>query len=418
MDTILWVLQYAPVFLILISVVITVHELGHYWVGRLFGAAAESFAIGFGRPIIERRDKRGTRWRINWIPLGGFVNFVGEVQLPQDVGKEAPQTALTQDEADKLATHSQRAETPAEKKTATLDDRVIVGRPFNELGPWQRIAVALGGPLANFVFAIVTFAAMGFALGVPQAQEVVVVGVVQGGPAEHAGFKTGDVVLEAGSRKVETRNDVIMVTQLSAGEAMNYKVRRGGETLVLTATPVENTVRDEQLRMSQKVGQLLVNLEQRDTSIRNLNPVDAVGYGLYRTGDTIGSTVNVMRRLLSGKEGLDKLSGPVGILHLTGGVTQMTLAQEGVSIGEKIRQLFWTLAQLAALLSVGIGFFNLLPFPILDGGTVVMTFAEAVRGKPLPDKFQYVGRAIGLVCLVAFAVVITMYDSLRLPWGG
>lgn len=418
MDTILWVLQYAPVFLILISVVITVHELGHYWVGRMFGAAAESFAIGFGPPIVERRDRRGTRWRINWIPLGGFVKFVGEVQIAQDLKQEAPKTVLTQEEADRLTAGLARPAGAVEGKATTLyENQILVGRPFNTLGPWQRIAVALGGPMANFIFAIAAFAAMGFALGIPQAQEVVVAGVERGGPAEAAGFKPGDVIVQAGQRTVETRNDVIMVTQLSANEPVKYTVRRGEENVVLTATPVENTVTDEQLKMSQKVGQLMVKLEQRDTSIRNLNPVEAVGYGFYRTGDTIASTVNVMRRLIMGKEGLDKLSGPVGILHLTGGVTEMTLAQKDVEMGEKIRQLFWTLFQLAALLSVGIGFFNLLPFPILDGGTVVMTLSEVVTGKPLPEKVQNIGLTIGLVCLVAFAVVITLQDSLRLPWG-
>jgi regulator of sigma E protease len=103
MDVILWVLTYAPVFLLIISLVITIHELGHYWVGRAFGAAVESFAIGFGKPIVETRDGRGTRWRINWIPLGGFVKFVGEVQLAQDLKQELPPTAETEEEAARLA---------------------------------------------------------------------------------------------------------------------------------------------------------------------------------------------------------------------------------------------------------------------------------------------------------------------------
>jgi regulator of sigma E protease len=418
--TVLDVVMYAPVFLVLISVVITVHELGHYWVGRAFGAAVESFAIGFGKPIWEVRDKRGTRWRINWIPLGGFVKFVGEVQLAQDLKQELPQTAETEEQAARLA-EVEKAIRPAGavpgKPTTFYDNQILVGRPYTVLNPWQRIAVSLGGPFANFIFAVIAFGMMGFALGVPQAQEIVVRGVVVGGAAEAAGFKPGDVVVQAGSRSVKTVQDVTAATQLNAGEPVSYTILRGEETLKLTAVPAEEVVVDDVLKMSQKVGRIGLQMEQRDTSIQGLNPVEAISYGVVRTGETLEATLNVLRRLFTGKEGLDKLSGPVGILHLTGGVAQMTMQQEGVEFGEKMRQLFWTLFQLAALLSVGVGFFNLLPIPVLDGGAVVMTLAEAVTGKPLPEKVQNVGLTIGLVCLVTFALVITLQDGLRLPWA-
>src|ERR1041384_1817770 len=129
-------LSYALSFLIVISVVITVHELGHYWVGRMFNAAAESFSVGMGKPIFEVKDKRGTRWRINWLPIGGFVKFVGEGQAPTDkrgVGQGPG------------------------------------GKSSLDLGPFQRMAISLGGPAANFVFATVVFAIVGMALGVPKA---------------------------------------------------------------------------------------------------------------------------------------------------------------------------------------------------------------------------------------------------------
>ncbi len=407
MDAIIWVLQYAPVFLILISLVITVHELGHYWVGRLFGAAVESFSIGFGRSIFERRDRRGTRWRLNWIPLGGFVKFVGEVQLAQDINQEIPDTVATEAKA-----------IEAKGKTAILhDNQVLVGRPYTDLGPWQRIAVSLGGPFANFIFAAFVFAVLAFALGVPQAKEVVIRGVVAGGAAEQAGIKAGDIVLTAGGRTVVTSLDVTSATQLNAGEPVTYKVRRGTEELSIVATPVEQEIVDPALKTRQKIGRIGLELTERETSIRRLNPIEAIGHGVSRTGEAIGQTFNVLRRLVTGKEGIDKLSGPVGILHLTGGVTEMTMNQQGVDLGQKISDLMWILLQLAALLSVGVGFFNLLPIPVLDGGAVVMTLAEAATGKPLPDKVQNVGLTIGLVCLAAFALVVTLQDSLRLPWG-
>lgn len=407
MDAIIWVLQYAPVFLILISLVITVHELGHYWVGRLFGAAVESFSIGFGRSIFERRDRRGTRWRLNWIPLGGFVKFVGEVQLAQDLNQEIPETVANEAKA-----------IEARGKTAILhENQVLVGKPYTELGPWKRIAVSLGGPFANFVFAAFVFAVIGFTLGVSQAKEVRITQVTAGAPADVAGIKPNDVVLEVGGRAVKTGLDVTQVTSLSAGEPVEIKIRRGQENLTLSMTPVEKEEVDPALNTRQKMGRVGMGIADVETSLRRLNPIEAAGYGVSRTGDALGQTFNVLRRLVTGKEGIDKLSGPVGILHLTGGVTEMTMKQEGVDLGQKIADLMWILLQLAALLSVGVGFFNLLPIPVLDGGAVVMTLAEAATGKPLPDKVQNVGLTIGLVCLAAFALVVTLQDSLRLPWG-
>ena len=420
MDVILWVLTYAPVFLLIISVVITVHELGHYWVGRMFGAAVESFAIGFGNPIVEKRDGRGTRWRLNWIPLGGFVKFVGEVQLAQDLKQELPQTAETEEEAARLAEVAQAVPPKGAREgrpTTFHDHQILVGRPYNLLNPWQRIAVSLGGPFANFLFAIAAFAVIGGIQGVPQAQEVFVRGVIAGEAAERAGFQTGDVVIEAGGRPVTTAQDIIMATQLSAGEAVRYRVLRGEETVALLATPVEQELVDSGMRMKQKVGRIGLDLGHRDTSIRNLNPVEAVGYGLQRTAESIDQTINVLRRLITGKEGIEKLSGPVGILHLTGGVTEMTMNQENVDLGAKFMQLFWMYFHLAALLSIGIGFFNLLPIPVLDGGAVVMTLAEAVTGKALPEKAQNAGLTFGLVSLVVFALLVTWQDIGRLISG-
>jgi regulator of sigma E protease len=118
---------------------------------------------------------------------------------------------------------------------------------------------------------------------------------------------------------------------------------------------------------------------------------------------------------VTGKEGLDKLSGPVGILSLTGSVSELTMGQEGVPMGEKLRQLLINFLQLAALLSIRVGFFNLLPIPVLDGGAVVMALGEAVTGKPIPERIQQAGLTIGLVCLLAFALVITFQDFQKLP---
>lgn len=382
--------------LILISIVITVHELGHYWVGRFFGAAVESFSIGFGKPIFEKRDRRGTRWRINWMPLGGFVKFVGEIQAPTDTRE------------------------PHEDETAPANSSTkLVGKAYTELGPLKRICVSLGGPFANFIFAIIAFAFMGYAFGVPQAKETSVSAVEAGGPADVAGFKVGDVFVEAGGRTVTTVDDINKATVLNAGEEVSYKVRRDGEIITLVATPAERVETNEALNITEKVGRIGLGLQQRNMIMKGLNPIEAVGYGFTSTGDAIGATVNVLRRLVTGKDGLDKLSGPIGIFSLADKVTDMHMKQPDIPLERRIGDLLISWIQLAALLSIGVGFFNLLPIPVLDGGAVVMCAAEAVTGREIPEKVQQIGLTVGLVCLVSFALLITWQDLTRsLPWLG
>ena len=184
MDTVISLLGSPISFLVVISIVITVHELGHYWVGRWFGAAVESFAIGFGKPIVEVRDKRGTRWRVNWLPLGGFVTFVGEMQAPSDT-RSVPADAVKQDITD--------------VKDADGETTVrLVGKPYTELGPMKRLAVSLGGPFANFIFAILVFAVLGMAMGVQKSDQVLITSIVPESAAEDAGFKVGDQFIRAG----------------------------------------------------------------------------------------------------------------------------------------------------------------------------------------------------------------------------
>lgn len=382
MDKLISVLASPIPFILLISLVITVHELGHYGVGRFFGAAVESFSVGFGKSIAEVTDRRGTRWRINWLPLGGFVKFVGELQTPQD----------------------HMADRPAGP----------IGKAYTELGPLKRLAVSLGGPFANFIFAIVVFAGMGMFLGVPASRDVRVTTVQADSPADAAGFVVGDIITEAGGRQVETGNDVIRATFLSAGEPVRYRIIRSGQEIELTATPIEAEARNEALKVVEKVGRVGLQLEDVNLTVRRLNPIEAVGHGVATTGEAISNTVNVLRRLVTGKDGIEKMSGPVGIFSLTDNVTDMHLKRDDVGFGDKFGQLSLGLLELAALLSIGVGFFNLLPIPVLDGGAAVMCLAEAATGREIPEKVQRVGLTIGLACLVSFALVITWQDVSRI----
>ena len=235
--------------------------------------------------------------------------------------------------------------------------------------------------------------------------------------AARAGFQPGDIVTSAAGKSVRTSDDITRATVLSAGEPVAYTVLRNGATVALVATPVEQVETNAQLKVTERLGRIGLSLGHRGVEIRKLNPVEAVGYGVSSTGDAIGSTVNVLRRLITGKDGLDKLSGPLGIFSLADNVTDMHMKQEGVSLDKKLFELFLSWLQLAALLSIGVGFFNLLPIPVLDGGAVVMCVAEAITGREVPEKVQRVGLTIGVACLVSFALVITWQDIGRLVPG-
>ncbi len=373
-------------YIVIISVVITVHEFGHYLVGRFFGAAVESFSIGFGKPIAERSDKRGTRWRVNWLPLGGFVKFAGELQTPQDDNDS----------------HSPEIQT-----------RKLAGLPYGDLNPWKRLAVSLGGPAANFVFAIIVFAGFAMALGVPQARAVQVTAISEGMPAEASGFQVGDTVLRAGDRNVETTTDVERATRLSAGEPVRFLISRDGQEIELVTTPEEATLRNEAMKVTAKVGRIGLGVASVDLQIRKLDPLSATAYGVQSVGASIGDTVNVLRRLVTRFDDIDKLSGPFGIFYITDNVTDYQMQQPDLSFTERLIRVLVSLLEISALLSIGVAIFNLLPIPVLDGGAALLCVAEGVTGRAVPDAVHRVGLTIGLACLVSFALVVTWFDVAR-----
>jgi regulator of sigma E protease len=406
MDFVISLLGSPISFLIVISIVITVHELGHYWVGRSFGAAVESFSIGFGKPIFEARDRRGTRWRVNWLPLGGFVKFVGEMQAPTDK-RDIPPEAMKQDIT---VIEGATPDEPAVK---------LIGKPYTELGPLKRLAVSLGGPFANFVFAIVVFAAMAVAIGVQKSDGVLITSVVAGSAAEDAGFKAGDQFIKANGRTITNSYEVTRATMLRSGEPVTYRILRDGLELEISAVPRSQTLTNQQLRVKERIGRLGANLEEVNSRTEHLNPIEGIGYGISQTVNSLDDTFTVLRRLITGKDGLDKLSGPLGIFNVADAGTDANMKQEGVAFEARLWGAALWLIQLSALLSIGVGFFNLLPIPVLDGGAAVMCIAEAITGKEVPEKVQRVGLTIGLACLVSFALVITWQDITRLAmWSG
>lgn len=377
------VLSQGPLFFVclvfLLGIVVIVHELGHYWAGRYFGAAVESYSVGFGKSIFEHKDKNNTRWRVNWIPLGGFVKFVGEHQLPTDVGK---------------LEHGPK------------------GKVYSDLGPLQRSVVSLAGPFANFVLASIIFTMIFMFQGV-QPVKTTVINVTEGTPAEQAGFQVGDIVKSAAGRDMRLPADFTTAIALNPNTQMDVVVERDGDLVSLKVTPIE-VVEDNGL--GQIVSQARVGVGYRQDAIGDrirMGPVSATWGGIKETGRTLENTVHMLHRIITGRMSVHTMSGPVGIGDASRRVVNRVMDRENVTFWNKIKDLFWIQLSLCAAVSVGIGFFNLLPMPVLDGGHVVFNTYEAVTGNALPEKIQELSLTFGVILLLGIVVLITWGDVLE-----
>ncbi len=359
--------------LLVLGTVIVVHEYGHYLAGRLFGAAVESFSVGFGPVWLERRDRQGTRWRINWVPLGGFVRFVS-----------------------------------AEEKAAGLD-REIAGRAYDELTPLRKIIVSLAGPLANFVLASLLFALL-FAFNGVARHSVDIVNVWEGYPAEAAGLQSGDTITAIGGRPVRNIADVTSAILLSPNTPLPVRVVRDSSEVEVIIVPRE--VRREN-DFGQLVTQATAGIQLRRgaaETARRFTPPEAALEGVLQTGRTIEQTARTIGHMLQGRMSIDALSGPVGVADVSRRIVNRTLEPEQIPLADRLRALFWTFVTLCAAVSVGIGFFNLLPLPVLDGGRVVFHAYEALTGTPMPLKVEEYALKFSLAILLGLFAVVTWGD--------
>jgi len=377
------VLSQGPLFLFclifMMGIVVIVHEYGHYIVGRWFGAAVESFSVGFGKPIFERTDKHGTRWRVNWIPLGGFVKFVGESQMAGDVGKI---------------------------------EQGPVGKAYPKLGVGQRSLVSLAGPFANFILSTLIFALIIGVHGRPN-MKVGIGDVSPDGAAAVAGMQAGDVILSVNGKTVSDASEVLIEIILNPNEPMNFVVQRGESEQTLVVTP-EEVIRENDF--GQRVPQATIGVVIGAVSYGDhitYNPIEAVGQGVIETGATIDRTVTMLTRIVTGKMSMHAMTGPVGIGDISRRAVNQVWSQEQATTGQKLELLFWMLASICAAISVGVGFFNLLPLPVLDGGHLVFNAYEAIVGRELPQKVQEVALTFGLILLLGMVVVITWGDIIE-----
>jgi regulator of sigma E protease len=379
-------------FVFVLSLVVVIHELGHYWAARLCGTAIDQFSIGFGRSIVHWRDKHGVDWRIGWIPLGGFVRFSGD------------ENAASVPDQDDLETLRARI---AEEEGAGAESRYFQFKPI-----WQRAFITVAGPLANFLLAIAIFATLAMALGEPTVEPRIRISS-PGGPGEVAGLRDGDVIQRMNGKAIRDFGDLVFYTRLRANTPIHIEVLRDGRPLAFDATPVQQEIVDP-ISGKTKVGMLGLGIDPRARVTHNrMNPINAVAYGADRTWSTLSSTVFYLSRVVTGRMPADQIGSVLGIADTSGKVARM--GAEGATNGaEMLGGALLALIQLAALLSVSVGLMNLLPLPILDGGHLLFYAYEAVARRPLPVRIQAVGYRLGLALLVSFMLFATWNDLQRL----
>ena len=379
-NTLIFVLSFALV----LAVVVTFHELGHYGVAKLFGTKVDRFSIGFGKPIARWTRRSGEEWVVGNLPLGGYVKFAGD------------SSAASVPDHDRLA--EMRASLP-ESEAAQL---------FQFKPVWQRMLIVLAGPVANFVLAVVILAGLAWGLGVRDYAPVVAE-VLPDTPAAEAGFRAGDRIVSLDGREMEGVSDTITHVSLRAETPIRAVVERGSRRVELTVTP-DRVDSEDVVGGRARIGRIGVQFRQpEDFAPRRVGPLEAVAVGTEQVGDTIAATGTYVKRIFTGAEDGKALGGVLRIAAITGKAGVDASARE-VPVGERVRGTVLMLTSLAATLSIGLGIANLLPIPMLDGGHLLFYSYEAAAGRPLSEKVQDMGVRIGLAVLLGLFVVLTFND--------
>lgn len=363
--------HYVLPFIVVLSLLVFVHEFGHYWVARRCGVKIDAFSIGFGPEIFGWTDRASTRWRVALIPMGGFVKMFGDADASSRPDTEA--AALMDPEARQVS--------------------------FMHKKLWQKALIVSAGPAANFLFAIVVMTVLFATVGQPFTPPVIG-NIVPGSAAEHAGLKTGDRVLNVDGREVRRFEELKLLVSLNPGQPIALNVQRNGEALNLIATPA---IVDERDRFGnvERIGQLGV-YPSTELVMRHEDPATALWQASRETWSITSNTLGVVWQMIIGRRGTEDLSGPIGI---------------GQMSGEFWREGFVPLTQFMALLSISLGLINLFPIPVLDGGHLLFYAIEGVRGRPASERALAFGFRVGFALILSFFIFVMWHDLARIIPG-
>jgi regulator of sigma E protease len=365
-----WIWQYGIMFLLVLTLVVFIHELGHFLVARWCGVTVKAFSIGFGPEIYGFYDKHGTRWRFAWIPLGGYVKFVDDDNPASTQPASGP-----------------KGLTPSERAGA-----------FHSKSVGARAAVVVAGPLANFLLAVVLYAALNAVVGV-RMMPAVVDAVVAGSPAEQAGFKAGDKIVAINNEKIGRFEDLQRIVGSNGGRELTFVVERDGRDISIIATPKLDEQRDAFGRTFKRglIG-IQRSVSPGSVTTKHVGVPEAIMLGVEETYQNIAQTMSGIGDILTRRQSADQMGGPIMMAEVTAKVAELG---------------FDPLLRWIAFISANIGFLNLLPIPVLDGGHLMFYAYEAVRGKPAGERLQQMGFQVGLALLMMLMVFVNFNDIMN-----
>jgi regulator of sigma E protease len=345
-------------FVLVLGVLVFIHELGHYLAARWRCIHVERFSVGFGRALATWTDRRGTEWRVGWLPLGGYVKLHGQ-ETPEDASPEVRATWR-------------------------------LGETFHEKPVGDRAIVVAAGPAANFLLAALLFAGIYMTLGQPSSTTSVGT-VAEGGAAARAGIVPGDRILALDGQPMSRFEQVQGHIQPRAGQPVRVELDRAGARIDVTATP------ERRGEGAAAVG--VLGISAAPAEFVRLDPVSALWAGAVQTADITVQTLGAVWQMIAGGRGTEDLGGPLRIAQMSGQVAEMGLA---------------SLVSFMAVLSVNLALINLFPIPVLDGGHLMFYAAEAIRGRPLPPRAQEIGFRAGFALLITLFVFATWNDLSQL----
>lgn len=365
------IFHYAWSFVVILSVIVFIHEFGHYIVAKWCGVKVEAFSIGFGKEIYGWNDKSGTRWKISLLPFGGYVKMFGDAGAASTADKE------------KLEQMSE-------------EDR---NRSFHFKPLWQKALVVGAGPAANFILTIAVFTFFIYTSGLTSS-EPVVGEVMPDTPAQAAGLQSGDRILRVDGKDVEKFSDISSRVSINVGEPVALDVLRGEETLSLSIVPM---MYDDTDALGNEIKRPLIGFKSTELTHENLSFPQAVGEATSRTYDICALTLTSIKQIIVGDRSAEELKGPLGIAQLSGQVTK-----SGETLNENLRMILWFIA----MLSANLGLINLLPIPLLDGGHLLYYAVEGASGRPLAEKVQEYGFRLGFAMIITL-MAFTIYNDVR-----
>jgi len=411
-------------FIVLLSFIVFFHELGHFQTARWCGVKIDVFSIGFGKPLFSRKDKHGTEWRVAMLPLGGFVKFFGDAGPASNPSKQVHETERAEDaqgreeagdtEPKPMMTQFPPGSEKARLAEALTEEERRVCFHFKPL--WQKALVVAAGPFANFILAIVILAGLFMLAGEAPVYEAQVGSVREGTAAEEAGLQPGDRILQINGREVSSFQQMSNIVKLSSGEELELLIDRGGESLTLTAMPIRTETTDA-YGNKVRAGILGITADPEAYRMVRYGPVRAVQAAVGQVYEVLAVTVRFLGRIILGKEGIDQLGGPVKIAKYAGQSAMAGFSDGGemeVSLMRRLEVSFFNFLNMAAMISISVGFLNLLPVPVLDGGHLVFYGYEAIAGRPVSEAVQAVSFKIGIVILLSLMVFVSWNDVTQL----